>query len=217
MPPTALLPCWLICPPAHAYQAVHAAPHSLMASYPPRTLRIAHVPQKYVFYAALSPLIAFYIAFTALLYPLHGSLHLNGFYATTAALVPQGLHGLLKGGLVAGGGRRLGRVRRRQRRSCCSRYVQPAPTLLPSHPHPAVIEYWTFSLFYCASELWGSVVISVLFWSLANEVCTVGEAKVQPGTWCGGVCRWVGQAPGFFGVLNPGQRGLHRGGGQATR
>lgn len=35
--------------------------------------------------------------FTALLYPLHGSLHLNGFYAATAALVPQGLHGLLKG------------------------------------------------------------------------------------------------------------------------
>ena len=41
-----------------------------------------------------------------------------------------------------------------------------------------MIEYWTFSLFYCAAELWGSVVISVLFWSLANEVCTVNEAKV---------------------------------------
>jgi len=37
------------------------------------------------------------VAFTAVLYPLHGSLHLNGFYAATAALVPQGLHGLLKG------------------------------------------------------------------------------------------------------------------------
>lgn len=40
-----------------------------------------------------------------------------------------------------------------------------------------VIQYWTFSLFYCSAELWGSVVISVLFWSLANEVCTVTEAK----------------------------------------
>lgn len=38
-------------------------------------------------------------------------------------------------------------------------------------------QYWTFSLFYTAAELWGSVVISVLFWSLANEVCTVSEAK----------------------------------------
>ena len=40
-----------------------------------------------------------------------------------------------------------------------------------------VAQYWTFSLFYCAAELWGSVVISVLFWSLANEVCTISEAK----------------------------------------
>jgi len=40
-----------------------------------------------------------------------------------------------------------------------------------------VVQYWTFSLFYCAAELWGSVVISVLFWTLANEVCTVAEAK----------------------------------------
>lgn len=72
--------------------------------------------QRAVFYAALSPLVAFYLAFAALLYPLHGSLHLNGFYAATAALVPQGLHGLLKGeaswegfpvahGCMAGGGR----------------------------------------------------------------------------------------------------------------
>ncbi|KAL6769658.1 hypothetical protein ACKKBG_A31875 [Auxenochlorella protothecoides x Auxenochlorella symbiontica] len=40
-----------------------------------------------------------------------------------------------------------------------------------------MVEHWTFSLFYCAAELWGSVVISILFWSLANEVCTVNEAK----------------------------------------
>lgn len=40
-----------------------------------------------------------------------------------------------------------------------------------------VVENWTFSLFFCAAELWGTVVISVLFWTLANEVCTVDEAK----------------------------------------
>ena len=38
-------------------------------------------------------------------------------------------------------------------------------------------EHWTFSLFFCGAELWGSVVISVLFWSLANNVCTVADAK----------------------------------------
>ncbi len=39
------------------------------------------------------------------------------------------------------------------------------------------MENWTFSLFFCVAELWGAVVISVLFWTLANEVCTVKEAK----------------------------------------
>eukprot|EP00879_Flechtneria_rotunda_P029548 GHRR01031966.1.p1 GENE.GHRR01031966.1~~GHRR01031966.1.p1 ORF type:complete len:337 (+),score=132.40 GHRR01031966.1:471-1481(+) len=40
-----------------------------------------------------------------------------------------------------------------------------------------VMGNWTYSLFFCMAELWGAVVISVLFWSLANEVCTVDEAK----------------------------------------
>jgi ATP/ADP translocase len=40
-----------------------------------------------------------------------------------------------------------------------------------------VVENWTFSLFFCFAELWGSVVIAVLFWTLANDVCTVDEAK----------------------------------------
>ena len=58
--------------------------------------------QKWVFYAAMSPLVAFYVLFTLVLYPMHGSLHLNGFVAATAPLVPHGLHGLLKGGWVGG-------------------------------------------------------------------------------------------------------------------
>lgn len=68
-----------------------------------------HTPaQRSVFYAALAPLVVFYVLFTAVLYPMHGSLHLNGFYAATAPLVPAGLHGLLKGALlsrIGGGGR----------------------------------------------------------------------------------------------------------------
>lgn len=77
-------------------------------------------------------------------------------------------------------------------------YALFATVLYPSHTwlHPAglvdaaapwiptgllglvkIAQYWTFSLFYCAAELWGAVVISVLFWSLANDVCTVSEAK----------------------------------------
>lgn len=40
-----------------------------------------------------------------------------------------------------------------------------------------IVENWTFSAFFCVAELWGAVVISVLFWSIANDVCTVDEAK----------------------------------------
>jgi hypothetical protein len=40
-----------------------------------------------------------------------------------------------------------------------------------------VVENWTFSLFFCSAELWGSVVIAVLFWSLANDVCTMEEVR----------------------------------------
>jgi ATP:ADP antiporter, AAA family len=37
--------------------------------------------------------------------------------------------------------------------------------------------YWLYSTFFCVAELWGPVVISVLFWGLANDACTVDEAK----------------------------------------
>jgi AAA family ATP:ADP antiporter len=41
----------------------------------------------------------------------------------------------------------------------------------------AMINLWSFSLFYLMAELWGSVVLSLLFWSFANQVCSVAEAK----------------------------------------
>lgn len=41
----------------------------------------------------------------------------------------------------------------------------------------ALLRYWTFTLFYVMSELWGSSVLFVLFWGFANQVTKVGEAK----------------------------------------
>jgi len=41
----------------------------------------------------------------------------------------------------------------------------------------AIIRNWSFALFYVMAEMWGSVVASLLFWGLANEVTTVEEAK----------------------------------------
>lgn len=43
-------------------------------------------------------------------------------------------------------------------------------------PSLALIHFALYN-FSLQSELWGAVVISVLFWTLANEVCTVDEAK----------------------------------------
>lgn len=34
----------------------------------------------------------------------------------------------------------------------------------------AILRIWSFCLFYVMAELWGSVVISVLFWGFANQV-----------------------------------------------
>ncbi|PSC70569.1 ADP,ATP carrier chloroplastic-like [Micractinium conductrix] len=41
----------------------------------------------------------------------------------------------------------------------------------------AIIRNWTYCLFYVMAELWGSVVVSVLFWGFANQITTVDEAK----------------------------------------
>ena len=35
----------------------------------------------------------------------------------------------------------------------------------------AIYRFWSYSLFYILAELWGTVVLSVLFWGLAND-CT---------------------------------------------
>lgn len=40
----------------------------------------------------------------------------------------------------------------------------------------AMLRYWTFSLFYAMCELWGAVILTVLFWGFANEVTKVDEA-----------------------------------------
>lgn len=41
----------------------------------------------------------------------------------------------------------------------------------------AILRIWSFCLFYVMAELWGSVVVSVLFWGFANQIMTVDEAK----------------------------------------
>ena len=40
-----------------------------------------------------------------------------------------------------------------------------------------IFRNWTFTLFYVMCELWGTAIMSVLFWGFANDVTKVGEAK----------------------------------------
>jgi len=41
----------------------------------------------------------------------------------------------------------------------------------------AAYQNWMYSLFYILAELWGSVVLSLLFWGFANQITRVTEAK----------------------------------------
>lgn len=41
----------------------------------------------------------------------------------------------------------------------------------------AMFRNWSFSLFYIMAELWGSVVLSLLFWGFANDTTKVEESK----------------------------------------
>jgi len=36
---------------------------------------------------------------------------------------------------------------------------------------------WSYTLFYVICELWGSIVLNVLFWSFANEITRIAEAR----------------------------------------
>jgi AAA family ATP:ADP antiporter len=42
----------------------------------------------------------------------------------------------------------------------------------------AVLTNWVYSLFYVSSELWGDVILSLLFWGMANETTRLRDASV---------------------------------------
>lgn len=41
----------------------------------------------------------------------------------------------------------------------------------------SLIRNWVFTLFYVIGELWGTVILSVVFWGFANEVTSISQAK----------------------------------------
>lgn len=41
-----------------------------------------------------------------------------------------------------------------------------------------MIRNWLFTVFYCVSELWGDILLSLLFWGLANETTSIEDAPI---------------------------------------
>lgn len=40
-----------------------------------------------------------------------------------------------------------------------------------------LIRYWSFSIYYCLAEVWGSIVVSILFWGASNRESSSLQAK----------------------------------------
>ena len=41
-----------------------------------------------------------------------------------------------------------------------------------------MVRHWSLTLFFVVAELWGDVVLSLLFWALANETTPIAMAPV---------------------------------------
>jgi len=44
-------------------------------------------------------------------------------------------------------------------------------------PIAEIIRFWIHSLYYCLSEIWGSMVVLILFWGTSNRLTTMEQAK----------------------------------------
>lgn len=69
----------------------------------------------------------------------------------------------------------------------------------------AMIRVWSFSMFYVLAELWGSVILSLMFWGFANEITKVDESKrfyALFGIGANIALEFSGRATGYFAKLS---------------
>ncbi|KAJ9521830.1 hypothetical protein QJQ45_024701 [Haematococcus lacustris] len=134
-----------------------------------------------LFYACIIPFIIFFGSFAAFMYPLRDMLHPTGKLAVVQHAAPprpppthtQACSSDVTDVVVANDG---------PENSCppvcaawCENLLESAGARFAGPI--AIIRNWTFCLFYVMAELWGSVVVSVLFWGFANQITTVEEAS----------------------------------------
>ncbi len=55
--------------------------------------------------------------------------------------------------------------------------LYPIRHLVRVHNAPLLIEQWVTTMYYVLSPIWGTIVVSVLFWSFANRYTSVDDAK----------------------------------------
>lgn len=72
----------------------------------------------------------------------------------------------------------------------------------------ALIRNWTFTTFYVMSEMWSTMIMTVLFWGFANDVTSVKDAKrfyglFGVGTNLSGVCAGIVAASLSSHIFNP--------------
>lgn len=58
-------------------------------------------------------------------------------------------------------------------------FANKLENILPIGMHGLIslMKHWTYTLYYVMSELWGTIILTVLFWGFANEVTSITEAK----------------------------------------
>ena len=55
--------------------------------------------------------------------------------------------------------------------------LYPIRYLVRVHNAPLLLENWVTTMYYVLSPIWGTIVVSVLFWSFANRYTSVDDAK----------------------------------------
>ena len=55
--------------------------------------------------------------------------------------------------------------------------LYPIRHLIRVHNAPLLLERWVTTMYYVLSPIWGTIVVSVLFWSFANRYTSVADAK----------------------------------------